>query len=161
MFSFVKNNFLKLVSAVVLSSIGILSSGSAMADDQCIKNNSGAVIEVNWYELDTTNKVKSNTISNGEKSCKSALGLAEIKCVGCAFAEGGAKAAVIVGAGMIYGTCVAATGGLCLTGAEAIASLAEIGYEAIPDAFKGKLVVAPKKSQNISVEGNAFGLKLK
>jgi hypothetical protein len=86
--------------------------------------------------------------------------LAEIECVGCAFAEGGAKAAVIVGAGMIYGTCVAATGGLCLTGAEAIAALAEIGYEAIPDAFKGKLVVAPKQGQNISVKGNAFGLRL-
>ena len=160
MFSFVKNNLLKLVSAVVLSSVGILSSGSAMADDQCIKNNSGAVVKVNWYELNTTNKVKSTTISNGEKSCKSALGLAEIECVGCAFAEGGAKAAVILGSGIMYGTCVAATGGLCLTGAEAIAALAEIGYEAIPDAFKGKLVVAPKQGQNISVKGNAFGLRL-
>ena len=149
-----------MVSVVVLSSVGLLSSGSVMAD-QCIKNNSGAVVRVNWYELNTTNKVKSAQIAVGDKSCKSALGLAEIECVGCAFAEGGAKAAVIVGAGMIYGTCVAATGGLCLTGAEAIAALAEIGYEAIPDAFKGKLVVAPKKSQNISVEGNAFGLKLK
>lgn len=161
MLNFVKNNFLKLVSAVVLSSVGLLSSGSAMADDQCIKNNSGAIVKVNWYELNTTNKVKSNTISNGEKSCKSALGLAEIECVGCAFAEGGAKAAVILGGGIMYGTCVAATGGFCLAGAEVIAGLAEVGYEAIPDAFKGKLVVAPKKSQNISVEGNAFGLKLK
>ena len=99
MFSFVKNNFFKLVSAVVLSSIGILSSGSAMADDQCIKNNSLAVVKVNWYALNTTNKVKSDTISNGEKSCKSALGIAEIECVGCVFAEGGAKAAVILGGG--------------------------------------------------------------
>jgi len=159
MLSFVKSNFLKLFSAVVLSSVGLLSSGTAMAD-QCIKNNSGAVVRVNWYELNTTNKVKSAQIAVGDKSCKSALGLAEIECVGCAFAEGGAKAAVIVGAGMIYGTCVAATGGLCLTGAEAIAALAEIGYEAIPDAFKGKLVVAPKQGQNISVKGNAFGLRL-
>lgn len=161
MFSFVKNNLLKLVSAVVLSSVGILSSGSAMADDQCIKNNSAAVIEVNWYELNTTNKVKSNTISNGEKSCKSALGLAEIKCVGCVFAEASAKAAVILGGGILYGTCVAATGGACVVGLEVIAGLTEIGYDAIPDAFKGKLVVAPRKSQNISVEGTAFGLKLK
>ena len=89
------------------------------------------------------------------------LAVAEIECVGCAFAESGAKAAVILGGGILYGTCVAATGGACIVGAEVIAGLAEYGYESIPDAFKGKLVVAPKKSQNISVEGNAFGLKLK
>jgi hypothetical protein len=132
-----------------------------MASDQCIKNNSGAVVRVNWYELNTTNKVKSESLTVGEKSCKSALGLAEIECVGCAFAEGSAKAAVILGGGILYGTCVAATGGACALGLEVLPELIAAGYEEIPPAFKGKLVVAPKKSQNISVEGNAFGLKLK
>jgi hypothetical protein len=161
MFSFVKNNFLKLVSAVVLSSVGILSSGSAIAADQCIKNNSATVIRVNWYELNTTNKVKSESLTVGEKSCKSALGIAEIECVGCAWGEASAKAGLILGGGIAYGTCVAVTGGACILGAEVIAGLVEYGYDEIPAAFKGKLVVAPKKTQNISVEGTAFGLKLK
>ena len=131
---------------------------------QCIYNDSATSLNVTWYNGDGK-KAKNASNSNltfGYKACltNKNLGFATVKCNGCAWAAGAAKAAVIVGGTAAFGVCVVATAGECVFEAPLFAEGTAEAVRAIPPSFKGKLVVVPNRGKTTKISGNAFGLKV-
>ena len=131
---------------------------------QCIYNDSATSLNVTWYNGDGK-KAKNASNSNltfGYKACltNKDLGFATVKCNGCKWAAGAAKAAVVVGGTAAFGVCVVTTGGECLAEFELFAAGTAAAVKAIPPSFKGKLVVVPNRGKTTKISGNAFGLKV-
>ena len=149
-----------LIAAFTLFSFGAITAEAK----QCIYNNSGAVIDVQW--LNSKGKKDNNssgTIGVWSESCQnnSKVGSAVITTSGCVFALLAAQSAVFAGGQVAYGVCVVATDGGCAMAGGAFEAATEAAISAIPSNYGGKLIVAPNKGKSIKIGGNCLsGLKI-
>jgi hypothetical protein len=131
---------------------------------QCIKNSSGAVLDITWHNQQgkVDNNASNHSLSFGFEACQNNtnLGFAVVRCSGCIFAELSAQAAVTVGGAGAFGVCVAATGGGCTLAGGLFAAATEAAIAQIPPAFGGKKIIVPDKGKTVVVNGNAFGLEI-
>lgn len=146
--------FLAVMALVFVSLFGTTAQAK-----QCVYNNSGAVIKVQW--LNANGKKDNNasgTIGVWSESCQnnSNVGSAIIETSGCVFAELAAQAAVTAGGAGAYGTCLAVTGGGCSMAGGLFAGATAAAISAIPAQYGGKLVVAPNKGKTVKIGGNCL-----
>ena len=144
-----------LVTAFTLFSLGAITAEAK----QCIYNNSGAVIDVQW--LNASGKKDNNssgTIGVWAESCQDNknVGSAVIKTSGCEFALLAAQSAVFGGGQVAYGVCVVATDGGCSMAGGAFEAATEAAVSAIPSNYGGKLIVAPNKGKTTKIGGNCL-----
>ena len=159
-----KENFMSKITILCLALLMAVGfTGSAFAK-QCIKNESGAVLNVTWHNSEgkKDKNASNHSLSVGFKACQNNknLGWAEIKCSGCIFAEIAAKAAITVAGSVAFGVCTAATGGGCAMASPVFEVATQAAIMSIPPAYKGKMIVVPNKGKTAVVKGNAFGLKV-
>lgn len=149
---------------LILTAFCISAPNTAFASKQCIKNNSGAVLNVTWHNQNgkLDKNASNHSLSVGLQACQdnAEQGFAVIECSGCIFAELAAHAAVTVGGAGAYGVCLAATAGGCAMAGGIFAAGTTAAIQAIPPAYNGKKVIVPDKGKTVVVEGNAFGLKI-
>ena len=161
----IKNTVMSVMAVLCLTVImSACISGSASAK-QCIKNESGAVLNVTWHNAagKNDNSASNHSLSVGFQACQNNknLGWAEVECSGCIFAELAAKAAVTIGGSGAYGVCVAVTSGGCVMAGGLFSAGTAAAVNAIPPAYNGRKILVPNKGKTIVVSGNAFGLKVK
>ena len=151
-----------ILCLALLMAVGF--TGSAFAK-QCIKNESGAVLNVTWHNAagKNDNSASNHSLSVGFQACQNNknLGWAEVECSGCIFAELAAKAAVTIGGAGAYGVCVAVTSGGCVMAGGLFSAGTAAAVNAIPPAYNGRKILVPNKGKTIVVSGNAFGLRVK
>ena len=138
-------------------------TGNALAQ-QCIKNDSGAVLNVTWHNSSgkKDSGASNHSLSVGFQACQNNknLGWAEVECSGCIFAQLAAQAAVTAGGTGAYGVCLAATGGGCVMAGGLFAAGTSFAVASIPAAYSGRKIIVPNKGKTVHVSGNAFGLKV-
>jgi hypothetical protein len=98
----------------------IATSSTAFASEQCIKNNSGAILNVTWHNHKgkVDDNASNSNLTVGYEACQdnTNLGFAVVTCSGCIFAQIAAQTAVAAGGAGAYGVCMAATAGGVLHG---------------------------------------------
>jgi len=153
----------KFLPLLLLFAFVIGLPNSALAK-QCIKNDSGAVLDITWYNSEGKHdeNASNHSVSVGFEACQDNknLGFAHIACSGCIFAELSAQTAVTLAGAGAYGVCVVATGGGCALAAGVFEAGTQAAVMSIPPAFKGKKVAVPNRGKTMVVKGNAFGLKV-
>lgn len=153
-----------LAVVLSLSLSALLGNSEAAQAKQCVYNDSGAVLNVTWYNANghKDDGSSNSSLSVGFQACQdnSNLGFAQIQCNGCIWAEVAAKTAVIAGGAGAFGVCVIASGGQCTAASGIFVTATTQAVQAIPPAFNGKLVVVPNQGSTIKIGGNAFGLKV-
>ena len=131
---------------------------------QWIKNDSGAVLDITWYNSEGKHdsNASNHSVSVGFQACQNNenLGFAHIECSGCIFAELSAQTAVTLAGAGAYGVCVVATGGGCALAAGVFEAGTQAAVMSIPPASKGKKIAVPNRGKTMVVQGNAFGLKV-
>lgn len=146
---------LLLTAVFTLSSLGAITAQAK----QCVYNNSGAVIDVQW--LNSNGKKDNNssgTIGVWSESCQnnSNVGSAVITTSGCVFALGAAQVAVFGGGQVAFGACVIATGGGCSMAGGIFEAATSAAISMIPSNYGGKLIVAPNKGKTTKIGGNCL-----
>ena len=156
---------LLIVLCVTLAASSAVSVTSANAAKQCIKNNSGTILDVTWYNkhAKVDKQATNHNLTYGFQACQDnpELGFAEIKCKGCQWATPAAKTAIIAGVGAAWGTCIYVSAGNCalLITPVLLGTYSAVSY--VPKSFHGKFIVVPAKGKTIRITGNAFELNVK
>lgn len=151
------------ISYVLFLMFGLLFTSIASAG-QCIKNDSGASLDVTWYNANghKDNNASNHNLTFGNKACQnnSNLGYAHIHCNACAFADEFTDAAIVVGGVATVGAiCVASGGSLCGIAANMATPAITAAINSVPPGMEGKLLAVPGHGKTVRVKGNAFGLK--
>lgn len=152
------------IAFLALVSIATLPDTASAGPKQCIKNDSGTSLSVQFY-LDGNKKKGNKNLTVGFEVCQNIgndnkLAFATVKCNGCAWAEGAAKTAVIVAGTGAFGVCVVATAGECVAEIPLFVEATALAVSSIPPSFKGKLIVVPGYNKTTHINGNAFGLHI-
>ena len=157
-----------MLKRMLLLSFLLIGSAFGFSDEaaakQCIYNDSGAVLKVDWYNANGhhDSSASNDSLSVGFQACQdnSNLGFAQIQCSGCEFAEAAAKVAIVAAGTSAFGVCMVASGGGCEFAGEIFAEAVIEAVQAVPPAFNGKMIAVPDHGKTVRVTGNAFGLQV-